>query len=151
MAVFVFVAGLTVFVWLIDIVGALAQGQAPAGLASYTTEVTSVLDLGIIAPTAFLTSAMLLRRAPLGYLLAAIILILLAIIGMVVVGQTVAQTLAGISLSAGEYAGKVGTFVIMSLIAIWLMVRFFRDMSDSALPQVSDATFFGDQYRRSGV
>ena len=87
--------------------------------------------LGVIAPTAFLASVLLIRRAPLGYLLASIILVLLAIIGVVVVAQTVAQTLARITLSTGEYIGKVGTFVILSLIAIWLMVRFFHDLSDS--------------------
>jgi hypothetical protein len=59
-------------------------------------------------------------------------MILLAIIGMVVVGQTVAQALAGITLSTGEYIGKVGSFVIMGLIAIWLLILFFRNTSDSA-------------------
>ena len=137
-AAFVFVAGLTVFVWLIDIVNGLANGQAPPGLASYTTEVTSVLDLAIIAPAAFLTSALLLRRAPLGYLLACVLLILLAIIGMVVVAQTVAQTLAGITLSIGEYVGKVGTFVVMSLIAIWLTALLFRGISNTALVQAPE-------------
>ena len=137
MAVFVFVSGLTVFVWLVDIIAALARGQAPAGLASYTTEVTYVIDLGIIAPAAFLGGILLYRRSGLGYLLASIMLILLAIIGMVVVGQTVAQTLAGITLSAGEYVGKVGTFVVMSLISMWLLVVLFRAMSDSAPSQAS--------------
>jgi hypothetical protein len=135
MAVFVFVSGLTVLVWLVDIVAALARGEAPAGLASYTTEVTSVIDLGIIAPAAFLAGILLYRRRGLGYLLAPIMLILLAIIGMVVVGQTVAQTLAGITLSTGEYVGKVGTFVVMSLLSMWLLVVFFRAMSDSTPSQ----------------
>jgi hypothetical protein len=98
-----------------------------------------VLDLGVVAPTAFLASVLLIRRAPLGYLLASIILVLLAIIGVVVAAQTLAQTLAGITLSTGEYFGKVGTFVIMSLIAIWLMVRFFRNISDSGLSLASEA------------
>jgi hypothetical protein len=149
-AAFVFVAGLTVFVWLIDIIGGLAQGQAPPGLASYTTEITSAIDLGIIAPTAFLTSILLLRRAPLGYLLACIILVLLAIIGMVVVAQTVAQTLAGITLSTGEYVGKVGTFVIMSLIAIWLAVRLLRGLSDAALSHAPPIGQPGSAARRYG-
>jgi hypothetical protein len=137
MAVFVFVSGLTVFVWLVDIVGGLARGQAPAGLASYTTEVTYVLDLGIIAPAAFLAGILLYHRTGLGYLLASIMLILLAIIGMVVVGQTVAQTLAGITLSTGEYVGKVGTFVVMSLISMWLLVVFFRGMAETAWERTS--------------
>jgi hypothetical protein len=66
-------------------------------------------------------------------------LMLLAIIGTVVVGQTAAQTLAGITLSTGEYVGKVGTFVVMSLVSIWLLVVFFRNMSDAAPSQVPDA------------
>lgn len=79
-----------------DIVGALFRGQAPETLGSYTTMVTYVLDLGIIVPVAFLSGGLLLRRAPLGYLLAAPMLILSALIGIVVIAQTISQVLAGI-------------------------------------------------------
>jgi len=134
-SVFLFLAGLSVFVWLIDIVGSLLQNQPPHALASYTTEVTYVIDLGVIAPTAFLAATMLLCRAPLGYLLAAVILTLSALIGVVVVAQTTAQLLAGITLSAVEMGAFVGTFLIMSLFAAWFLISLLRRVSDPAAPR----------------
>jgi hypothetical protein len=129
-AVFLIIAGLSVFVWLIDIISGLASGQAPAGLASYTTDVTGIIDLGIIAPTAFLASVLLFRRAPLGYLLAAILLILNANIGAIVMAQTVAQALHGIFLNIGQLIGYVGSFVVTSLFAIGFSISLFSSISE---------------------
>jgi len=128
-AVFMFIAGLSPCVWLIESVAALVQGQAPQNLASYTTSVTTVLDVGIITPAAFLAGLLLFRRRPLGYLLATTLLILLTLIGLVVVGQTVMQTLNGIALSTGEVVAYVAPFVLLSLIAVWLTVILLRNLS----------------------
>ncbi|MCL4858311.1 MAG: hypothetical protein KJZ93_02845 [Caldilineaceae bacterium] len=130
-AAFMFLAGLSVFVWLIDIIGGLAQGGAPANLASYTTEITYPIDLGLIAPAAFLGGVLVLRRTPLGYLIAATLLTLNAMVGVMVVGQSIAQTLAGITLSVVEWVAFVGTFVGMSGIAVWLLTILFRHLADS--------------------
>lgn len=129
-AAFLFLAGLSVFVWLIDIIGGLAQGRAPENLASYTTEITYPIDLGIIAPAAFLGGVLVLRRAPLGYVLAATLLTLNALVGVMVVGQSIAQTLAGITLSTVEWVAFVGTFVVMSVVAVWLLALLFRHIED---------------------
>jgi hypothetical protein len=138
-AAFLFVTGLSVFVWLVDIIGGLAQGQVPAGLASYTTDVTGVLDLGIIAPTAFLAGVLVLRRAPWGYLLAAMLLIVNAIVGIMVVAQTVSQILAGITLSTGEFVGKVISFVAMGAMATYLAMRFLRSIAEGTPSQPQEA------------
>ncbi len=130
MAAFLFLAGLSVFVWLIDIAGALLHGQAPHTAASYTTEVTHVIDLGIIAPTAFLAGIMLLRRAGLGYLLASVILTLNALVGVVVVAQSVAQRIAGITLTTTELVAFVGTFTLTSMLAAWLLILLLRSISN---------------------
>jgi hypothetical protein len=130
-ALFLFLAGLSVFVWLIDIIGGLVQGRAPEHLASYTTEITYPIDLGVIAPAAFLGGVLVLRREPLGYVLAATLLVLNALVGVMVVGQSIAQTLAGITLSTVEWAAFVGTFVVMSMIAVGLLILLFRHIADS--------------------
>jgi hypothetical protein len=130
MAVFIALAGTSVFVWLIEIVGSLISGHAPESLASYTTDVTAVIDVGLITPLAWLTCVLLFRRAPLGFLLAPVLLILNASIGVIVISQTIAQALAGITLSAGQYIGFVGSFVILSLIALWFTVQYFRNIKN---------------------
>jgi hypothetical protein len=130
---FLFLAGMSVFVWLIEIITALSTGGVPEGVASYTTEVTTVIDLGIIAPTAFLAGALVLRRRPLGYLLAPILMVLNAIIGVVIVAQTVAQSMDGITLTTQQLVIYVGIFVAMSLVALcltWLLLRSIVDTAD---------------------
>lgn len=134
MAVFLFVAGLGVlFIWLSEIIGPLLQGEIPAeALGPYTTMVTHALDIAIIAPATILTAVYLLRRDPVGYLLAAPLLILCALIGVVVIAQTIFQTLAGITLPIGVYIGMVGSWVVMGGFAIWLTLAFFRSLSEPA-------------------
>ncbi len=131
-AALMFVSGLgLLFVWLGDIIPPLLHGTYPA-IASYTTEVTYVFDLSIIVPVLILTGIFLLRRAPLGYLLAPMMLVMLTIVGLMVTLQTVFQTLAGITLTPGELIGKAGSFVILALVAFWLNVRFFRSIAKPA-------------------
>jgi hypothetical protein len=136
-------AGLSVFVWLIDILGGLAAGEVPQGVSSYTTEITYVIDLGIIAPAAFLGSCLVLRRAALGYPLAMTLLVLNALVGVMVIAQTVTQTRAGIVISPGQMIAFVGIFVVMSLAASGLAIGFLRSVADgepiaAATPAVPD-------------
>ena len=76
----------------------------------------------------------ILRRAPVSYLLAAILLILLAIVGVMVATQTAFQLQAGIALAQGEIIGKAASFILLALFAIWLVVRFLRSISGPGGP-----------------
>jgi hypothetical protein len=135
MAIFMFVAGLgTAFIWLSDAVNALTTNQIPAALGPDTTVVTYTIDVGIIAPTALLAGILLLRRAPLGYLLTAILTTMLAEIGIMVIWQTIMQVNAGIQFSTGELIGKVGSWIIMGGFAVWLTILFLRNVSNSTEP-----------------
>lgn len=137
MAIFLVAAGLGVlFIWLSEIIGPLLQGQVPAeALGPYTTMVTHALDMAIIAPATMLTAVYLRRRKPIGYLLAAPLLILCTLIGVVVIAQTVFQTLAGITLPIGVYIGMVGSWIVMGAFAIWLTLAFFRSLAEPATEQ----------------
>lgn len=130
---FLFVAGLSVFVWLIDIISGLTTGQIPVGLAHYTTDITAVIDIGIIPPAAYLAGVLVLRRSPLGFVLAPILMILNALVGVMVLFQTIFQSMAGITLSTGQIITYVGIFVTTSLFAIYLTFRFFKNMSESKI------------------
>jgi hypothetical protein len=124
----------TLEVWLSDVLGALAQGQPPKHLDSYTTLMTYVLDLGIITPSCFLAGALLLRRAPLGYLLAFPLLGILVLLAPSIVAATVSQLAAGVSLTPGEVIGPVAGFMILGVIAIWFMWALLRGISEGAPP-----------------
>lgn len=130
MAIFMLVAGFgTMFLWLSELMEPLTTGQAPTNLGPYTTMFTHGFDLAIITPAAALTGIFLLQRKPLGYLLAAPILILCTLIGIVVIAQTISQTLEGIVFPIGVYIGMVGSWIIMGAFAIGMTISFFRNLS----------------------
>lgn len=130
---FMFIAGLgTLFLWISELVGPLLAGEAPELLGPYTTLFTHAFDSAVITPAAVLTGFSLLRRKPLGYLLAAPILILCTLIGVVVLAQTASQTLAGITFPIGVYIGMVGSWVVMGAFAVWLTLAFFQNLPDAA-------------------
>jgi hypothetical protein len=133
LAIFMFVAGLgTAFIWLSDAVSAVLANKAPTALGPHTTVVTYTIDVGIIAPTCLLAGVLLLRRKPMGALLTAILTIMLAQIGVMVIGQTIVQLSAGIRFSPGELIGKVATWIIMGSLAVWLTVAFLRNVAEPA-------------------
>ena len=129
-AIFLFLAGLSVLVWLMDIVVSLSSGVPPFTLGPYTTEVTYVFDLGIILPTAFLAGSLVLRRSPWGTLLASILITVNVMIGLVVASQSMMQILDGIILSPAQYAAYVAPFVTLSIIAIVLIISIQRNITD---------------------
>lgn len=132
MAVFMFIAGLgTAFIWLSDVINALSTNGVPEALGVNISLITYTLDVGIIAPATLLAGIQLLRRAPLGYLLTGILTIMLALVGAMVIGQTIMQLNIGVELSPGQMIGKVGTWVIMGGIAVWLSIAFLRNLSHS--------------------
>ncbi|MEJ5203511.1 MAG: hypothetical protein WHV66_14905 [Anaerolineales bacterium] len=129
-AVFLFVAGLSLMVWVVDIVVALFRGGIPNHLGHYTTEATYTLDLGVILPGVYLTGILVLRRHPLGTLLACVFILLNLTVGLVVAGQTTLQVLNGIVLTPGQFAAYVAPFIFLSLIAAILLVSILRNISE---------------------
>ncbi len=127
-AIFLIIVGCSVFIWLFIIIGAILKGEVPEGIDSFATEVTYFLDLGLIAPTAFLSAIYLFRRQPAGYFLAALILTLNAMVGPVVFAQAVMQYLAGVEVSIGEQVVFVGTFLLTSLVSAVLLMNLLRNI-----------------------
>lgn len=140
LALFLFVAGLGTFLlWLSELAGPILEGGAPANLEAYTTMFTHGLDSATITPAAVLAGICLLRRKPLGYLLAPPILILCILNGMNVLAATASQTQAGITFPPGVYVGMVGSWVVMGVFAVWLLVAFFRNLAELPEPQPAAA------------
>jgi hypothetical protein len=125
-AAFLFVVGAALLlVWVgLSILPALLAGRAPE-LAGHTTLPTHALDVGVIAPAAFVAGVLLLRRAPLGYLLAAVVLITGAVLGLGVIALSAAQLLAGV-LTAAETAAFVAPFVVLTFFSLWCTVVLLR-------------------------
>lgn len=134
-AAFLFAIGVSlIIVWIgLDMLPALIQGHAPR-LMGATTLVTHAIDAGIIAPLACLSGGLLLRRAPLGYLLAATLLVVSSVLGAGVLALSAAQVLAG-ALTAAETVMFVAPFVVLTAVGVALTIGMFRALSDSAATQ----------------
>ncbi len=130
LVIFNFVAGFgTLFIWLSDIIAPLMNGSVPELLGPYTTMFTHSFDSAVITPAAVSTAVFLLQRKSLGHLLAAPMLILCTLIGVVVIGQTISQTLEGITFPMGVYIGMIGSWLVMGAFAIGLTISFFRSLN----------------------
>jgi hypothetical protein len=127
LATFMIVAGVvTIFVWGAPLVTALLRGTAPERMDSYTTMVTYALDLAIITPATFLCAALVLRADPLGYVIAAPLLAIIILLAPQIALSTIFQRNAGIPFTTGEMVGPVAGFVVLGLIAVWLLVATLR-------------------------
>jgi len=125
---FMIFAGFSVFVWFIEILTALFTGKPPVSLSVYTTEPTYIFDLGIIAPSAFACAVLLFRKKPIGYVFAAVLLVLNSFIGVVIVSQTIVQKFVGVNISMGQFIAFVGVFIVMSLVGIVLNIKLLKNI-----------------------
>lgn len=136
LAIFMFASGLvTLIVWLQPLLSALLQNKAPELLGAYTTTITDVLDLGIITPATIIAGALLLRRDALGYLGAFSLLVLEVMLAPMIAAQTISQLSAGISFSMGAIVGPIMGFVILALVAGWMLVALLRSITPSSIKQ----------------
>jgi hypothetical protein len=118
-------------VWLLlSIVPALLQGKAPPETGYYTTFITGAVDLGIIAPALIIAGVLFLRREPLGYLLAPVLLVFTVVLGTGLTAAGIAQLLAEL-VSIGQFIGFTAGFSMLTLFALWFTVIVFHNFSES--------------------
>jgi hypothetical protein len=131
--VFLIVSGVILsLIWIVlSIVPALLENKAPLEAYYYTTFMTGILDIGIVAPALLIGGVLILRRTPLGYLLASTMLIFTSILGPNLAAGGIMQVMANV-ITIGQAMAFTVPFVILALIAIWLTIRLFRNFSEIA-------------------
>lgn len=130
-AIFLFASAVaTLVIWLQPLLTALSQNKAPPLLGSYTTTITDVLDLGIITPSLFIAGVGILRRNPLGYLIAFSLLVLEIMLTPLITAQTISQLLAGVTFTSAEIIGPISGFTVLGLVALWVLVILVRNTTD---------------------
>jgi hypothetical protein len=90
-----FVAGFLALAWIGRIASELQAGQV-ALLENTTTRVIQALDLALIVPPALLAGILLLRRQPLGYLLASVLIMKFITMGLAVSTMGINMILVGV-------------------------------------------------------
>jgi hypothetical protein len=132
-AAFMVASGLvTLGVWLMEPLGTLVTGSLPKYLGTYSTLFTHALDMAVIVPAALVAGVLILRRRPLGYLVAMSLLVLEAMLAPMMIAQTLSQVRAGISFTAGEVVGVLAGFGVLAVIAVWVAVAILRSVAAAA-------------------
>jgi hypothetical protein len=132
LGIFLLVSGLvTLIVWGAPLVASMINGSPPDRLDSYTTMVTYALDLAIITPSTLISGILILRSKPLGYLVSLPLLIIIIMLVPQIILSTVFQQSAGVPFTTGEMVGPVTGFVVLGLIAIWLLISLLRGLRPS--------------------
>jgi hypothetical protein len=82
--IFTIVSGaVLLLIWLaLSILPAILRGEAPAEVWSYTTVVTFVIDMAILAPVLIVAGVLLLQCQSLGYLLTSVLLVFTVVLGI---------------------------------------------------------------------
>lgn len=127
--IFLALTGIALIVaWLPDIINSLVTGRSLELIEVYTTAVTYVLDMGVIAPTAFICLFLLKKRSGMGYILLVMLLTVCIIIGIMLPIQTAFQVSSGIELPFAVIITKVSSFVLLALFALYFNIKFFKNM-----------------------
>lgn len=127
--VFLVISGLAIAVaWMADIIFALFSGRPPELIGVYTTVVTYVVDLGIIAPLCLICLHLLNRKDPLGTVTLAGILKLCIVIGIMMLPQTAAQYLAGIEVPLPVLITKSASFLALGGFAYYFERKLYASL-----------------------
>lgn len=127
--IFLILSGISLLIaWLPDIIPTIFSGKPLPLIEVYTTEITYVLDMGIISPLMFICLVLLQKKNGLGIVLLAILLTLCVIIGVMLPIQTVFQSLAGIVLPLPVLIAKAGIFVVLAAFAAYFNFKLFKSI-----------------------
>ena len=136
--IFLVVSGVILsLIWLVlSIIPALLQSKAPPEAYFYTTFMTGIVDIGIVAPALIIAGVLLRRREPMGYLLATTMLVFTCILGPNLTAGGIIQVVEEV-ITIGQAMAFTAPFVILALIAIVLTIRLFRSFSESPVGKVT--------------
>jgi hypothetical protein len=145
-SIFLMISGVALFcIWLfLSILPALLAGGVPPEVASYTTVITFVIDMAMIAPI-LVTAGLLLRRGePLGVLLSSVLLIFIDALGLSLLAMGIAQQLAGL-MNIGQFIGFVVSFAILTLFSLRFTIALFRNIVDDSRVQEQTLRLHGEE------
>ncbi len=126
---FLIITGLALgLAWLPDILGAMLAGTSLKLIEHYTTEVTYVLDLGVIIPLCFAGFYYLRSKKGPGYIIISLIMTLCAVIGVILPLQTVFQMAAGIQIPLPVMITKIASFLILAVFATFFQYQLIRQL-----------------------
>ncbi len=127
--IFLSLSGIALIVaWLPDVVPAILKGTTLPLIGVYTTNITYVLDMGIISVLCFVTLYMIGRKEPLGTLIFACIIKVCIVVGIMMLPQTICQIASGIEIPIPALITKSFSFVLLGGFAFYFNKKMYREL-----------------------
>lgn len=131
LSAFLIVSGIALIVaWLPDIISAMAAGETLSLIGVYTTEITYVLDMGMISPMCFVCLYLLKKKDGLGVILLATLLKASIIIGIMIIPQSICQILSGVELPLPVIVTKGLSFIALGTFAFYFNNKAYRELEE---------------------
>ena len=131
-SIFLIISGILVSLicLVLSIVPALLASKAVPEAYYYTTFITGIIDIGMVAPALILGGVLIRRGAPFGYPLASTMLIFTCILGANLTAGGILQVAKEV-ITIGQAMAFTVPFVILTLIAVWFTLVLFRNFSEA--------------------
>lgn len=124
--IFLVMAGIALIIaWMPDIIPTVFSGKSLSLIEVYTTEITYVLDMGIIGPLCLVCLYLLNKGDNLGTLILAILFKACIIVGIMIIPQTICQMLSGYEIVLPVLIGKSVSFVILGGFALYFNSKLY--------------------------
>ena len=112
--VFLIISGLSVSVWLFEILEVIVNGRPSEIIGMKSTEPTFVIDLAIVLPTCIISMVLLKKKQSLGAVLSFMTTSLISAVGLIVISQTLVQSYYGVEITLIETLLYVVVFVVLA-------------------------------------
>lgn len=127
--IFLLLSGIALIVaWFPDIIPTLVNDQPLSLIGVYTTEITYVLDMGLISPLCFLCIYLLHKKKPLGTIVLAILLKACSIVGIMMITQTILQLLSHAEVTLPALLTKSASFFILAFFAYYFERKLYQQI-----------------------
>lgn len=118
----------TLVAWLPDIFSSLFSGGHLELIQVYTTEITYVLDMGIINPLCFICLYLLKKRDSLGTVILMILLKICILVGLLMIPQSIIQYVSGAEIPIVVLITKSVIFIILGAFALYFNEKVKREI-----------------------
>lgn len=125
-SIFLILTGIAlVIAWMPDIISSIFSGGTLALIEVYTTELTYVLDIGIVGPLCLVCLYLLKKKDKLGIVILASLLQTCIIVGIMMIPQTICQILSGYELALPVLITKSGSFILLGAFALYFNKKLY--------------------------
>lgn len=123
---FLILAGAALIVaWMPDIIPTIFTGESLSLIEVYTTEITYVLDMGIIGPLCLVCLYLLKKKDGLGTVVLAVLLKCCIVVGIMMIPQTIVQMVSGYEIALPILITKSGSFVLLGGFALYFNHKLY--------------------------